>query len=183
MGHWSPVQNDLNQYLQIEFPNLTPIYGVIVRGSSILSQYVTSFKVLYSLYDGVFFHVIEDENGNPQIFSGSVDPNTPVKNIFRTPAEAKFIRIYPLSYHGSIALRAEILGCQRDPRQPPIIIPPIGPTTPIMMPVTTPIPSTVLPPSFVTPPSMHTIGPIKPLCDDPMGVQNGLLSPNQIKFR
>jgi hypothetical protein len=181
MGHWSPVQNDLNQYLQIEFPSLTPIYGIIVRGSSILSQYVTSFKVLYSLYDGTFFHVIEDENGNPQIFSGSVDSNTPVKNIFKTPAEAKFLRIYPLSYHGSMALRVEVLGCQRDARKPPIIFPPIGPTTPIMIPLTT----TAMPQVFATPPSVHTIAPphVEPPCVDPMGVQNGVLSPSQIKFR
>lgn len=177
-----PLQNDLNQYLQIEFPSLTPIYGVIVRGSPILSQYVTSFKVLYSLYDGVFFHVIEDEHGNPQIFSGSVDQNTHVKNIFHTPAEAKYVRIYPLSFEGSIALRAEILGCQRNPLQPPIVFPHHGPTSPIMIPQTTPIPSTFVPPIYITPPSMHTIAPIKPLCTDPMGVENNQMSSSQIKF-
>lgn len=183
MGHWSPMQNDLNQYLEIEFPQPIPIYGVIVRGSPMLSQYVTSYKVLYSYDDGVFFHVIEDESRNPQIFKGSVDQNTPVKNIFTTPAEAKFVRIYPLSFHGSIALRAEILGCQRNPLQPPIVLPPPGVTTPIMIPLTTPIPSTALPPILITPPSMHTIAPIKPLCDDTMGVESGQMNPNQVKFR
>lgn len=184
MGNWSPLQNDLNQYLQIEFPQPIPIYGVVVRGSPILSQYVTSYKVLYSYNDGVFYHVIEDEHGNPQIFSGSIDSNKAVKSIFKTPVEAKYVRIYPLSWEGSIALRLEILGCQKDPAKPPIVIPPVGPSTPISIIIPSTLSSITAATFGVTPPSVFTISPsIKPMCDDPMGVENSQLSPNQVKFR
>lgn len=182
MGNWSPLTNDLNQFLQIEFPHPVPIYGIIVRGSPILSQYVTSFKVLFSYDDGVFFHVIDDGYGNPQIFSGSVDSNKAVKNVFYKPVEAKFVRIYPLSWEQSIALRVELLGCTRDPTKHLITFPPIGPSTPIYIFPSTP--STVnIPTLEVTPLPSFTISPVTPLCDDPLGVESGQISPNQITFR
>lgn len=181
MGNWSPFKQDLNQYLQIEFPHPVPIYGIIVRGSPVLSQYVTSFKVLFSYDDSGIFHVIDDLNGNPQIFSGSVDSNTAIKNIFHRPLEAKFVRIYPLSWEQSIALRVEILGCTRDPGKHLITFPPVGPTTPIYI-----IPPTLAtetaPILQITPPSF-IITPVVPICDDPLGVENSQISPNQIKFR
>lgn len=179
-GSWSPKTNDLNQFLQITFPHALPIYGVIIRGNPMFDQYVTSFKILHSYDDGIY-HVHEGANNRPQIFSGSVDPKTPVKTIFTTPIEAKIIRIYPISWHSSIALRAELLGCQR-PSQP-IIFP--APTQP---PVTTQKPATKPPPPVVifVPTNqavkMFTEAPLEPLCDDPLGVENGKMSPTQIKF-
>lgn len=179
MGSWSPLKNDLNQYIQIEFPQPIPIYGVIVRGSPLLSQYVTSFKILYSL-NGHVYHVMADPHGNPQIFSGSVDQTTPVKNIFPVPTEAKIIRLYPLSWHESIALRLELLGCQRDPTRP-ITLPPAVTTPPSTTPSYVPPPVTKIVPEVLIPVTVHQ--PIQPLCDDPLGVENSKLSPNQITFR
>ena len=183
MGNWSPLKQDLNQYLQIEFPHPVPIYGIIVRGSPILSQYVTSFKVLFSYDDNGIYHVIEDLYGKPHIFSGSVDSNTAVRNIFNKPVEAKFVRIYPLSWEQTISLRVEILGCTITPGKHLITFPPIGPTVPVYM-TPTPTLSTVTAPSLgITPPSSFTISPIIPICDDPLGVENGKIGPHQIKFR
>ncbi|KAL7040824.1 hypothetical protein ACKWTF_000531 [Chironomus riparius] len=182
VGSWSPATNDLNQYLQIDFPSAMPIYGVMVRGSPLLTQYVTSFKVLYSL-DGIVYHIIPDASGNPLIFSGSIDQNTPVQHIFRTPVEAKLIRFYPLTWHEGIAIRVEILGCQRDPRQP-LTLPP-APTTTTKSIETVTQPTKIIEEVFApitTPASVFTITTIQPLCDDPLGVENSKLSPNQITF-
>lgn len=175
-GSWSPKTNDLNQFIQFNFPNAVPIHAVIIRGSKMFDQYVTSFKILYS-YDGQVYHVHENAQKKPQIFSGSVDSKTPVKSIFTTPIEAKIFRIYPISWHGAIALRAELLGCQR-PSQP------LFPSTIRLRSLTTRRPA-ISPPGLViqtTQAPMFTEAPLEPLCDDPLGVDNSAISPSQIKF-
>jgi F5/8 type C domain/Chitin binding Peritrophin-A domain len=172
IGHWSPATNDLNQYLQFNLPHITPVYGIIVKGSPVLNQYVTSYKVLYSM-DGNVFHIIPDRMGNPQIFSGSVDQKTQVQSVFLVPIEAKIVRIYPLTWSGSIALKAEILGCQKDPLEPITF-----PTTKRLVVPTQAVPIV----QGSTTPGIFVHVPIKPLCEDPLGVENGKLSPNQVKF-
>lgn len=47
-----------------------------------------------------------------QLFYGNVDKDTPVMNQFSTPVVARYIRILPQSWNGSLCLRAEILACQ-----------------------------------------------------------------------
>lgn len=175
-GSWSPKTNDLNQFLQVTFNQPIPIYGVIIRGSPMFDQYVTSFKVLYS-YDGSVFHVFQDKNGQPQIFSGSVDAKTAVNTLFHIPVEAKIVRIYPLSWKGSIALRAELLGCQS--KMPPLI--PLTTQSP------TPKPREITPPPtvFIVPTTrvpVFTEHYIEALCDDPLGVENQEMYTSQITF-
>lgn len=148
-GSWSPEINDQMQYLQIAFDKPLPMYGVIMRGNPIFDQYVTSFKILHSA-EGVAFHYLVDETTHPQIFTGPIDSRTPVKSLFKVPIEAKVIRIYPLTWHGSIAIRAELLGCSTEK-----------------------INLTIW---------HHEEIEVRPMCDDPLGVTNGNLRPDQIKF-
>lgn len=46
-----------------------------------------------------------------QLFYGNVDKNTPVMNQFFKPIVARYIRILPQSWNGSLCLRAEVLAC------------------------------------------------------------------------
>lgn len=46
-----------------------------------------------------------------QLFYGNVDKNTPVKNQFFMPIVARYLRILPQSWNGSLCLRAEVLAC------------------------------------------------------------------------
>lgn len=141
------------QYLQIGFEKPEPIYGVIIQGSPIFDQYVTSFKILHS-FDGEAFHYLIDETKSPQIFSGPIDSRTPVKSLFKIPIEAKVIRIYPLTWYGSIAIRAELLGCSvHAVSENEKAIPP-----------------------------HHAEMNEKPMCDDQMGVENGILNDDQISL-
>lgn len=159
-GSWSPEINDQMQYLQIGFDKPEPLFGVIIRGSPIFDQYVTSFKILHS-FDGVAFHYLVDESTHPQIFSGCIDSKTAVKSMFKIPIEAKTVRIYPLTWHGSISIRVELLGCSRGLEKP--------------IPTTTPAPYV----AHVT--TTHVEHLIVPLCEDAMGVENGLMKPSQVK--
>lgn len=113
------------QYLQIAFDKPTPLFGVKIRGSPKFDQYVTSFKILHS-FDGIAFHYLVDETKSPQIFRGPIDASTPVESLFKIPIESKVLRIYPLTWHDTIAIRIEVFGCSKD-----------LPTTPIPIMVTT----------------------------------------------
>lgn len=153
-GSWSPEVNDQEQYLEICFEKPVPIYGIILQGSPIFDQYVTSFKILYSHNDGHTFYHLVDETKNPQIFNGPIDSRTPVKSIFKIPIEAKIVRIYPLTWHGSIAIRLELLGCS---------------------------PHNAVEEASTIPPHHEQIVE-EPICSDPMGVENGMLKLQQIKL-
>lgn len=124
-----------------------------MQGSPIFDQYVTSFKILHS-HEGRAFHYLVDETTKPQIFSGPIDSRTPVKSMFKIPIESKVIRIYPLTWHGSIAIRAELIGCS---------------------------PHKVVQEENTIPPHHEQIEQ-KPLCDDPLGVASGVMKSSQIKL-
>lgn len=51
-------------------------------------------------------------NFSRQLFYGNVDKDTPVKSEFATPVVARYMRILPQSWNGSLCLRAEVLACQ-----------------------------------------------------------------------
>lgn len=46
-----------------------------------------------------------------QMFYGNVDKDTPVLSEFPEPMVARYIRIYPQRWNGSLCLRLEVLGC------------------------------------------------------------------------
>lgn len=48
---------------------------------------------------------------SPQTFHGNVDKDTPVLSELPEPVVARFIRIYPLTWNGSLCMRLEVLGC------------------------------------------------------------------------
>uniref|UniRef100_A0A1I8Q8K8 Hemocytin n=1 Tax=Stomoxys calcitrans TaxID=35570 RepID=A0A1I8Q8K8_STOCA len=154
-GAWSPMINDQNQYLEITLPEPEPLFGVIMAGSPDFDNYVTLFKIYYS-NDGEAYHALNDETDKPQLFNGPHDSRTPAKTLFKIPIEAKTLKIYPLKWHGSIAIRVELLGCGH-----------IETTT--VKPKITPI----------TEHPIHLIDDIQ--CTDKMGVDNNEMSPNQVK--
>lgn len=163
--------------MEIKLPKIEPIYGVILKGSPLYDQYVTSYKVLYST-DGLTFHYVEDDKQSPEILRGPIDSRLPVQAVFKHPIEAKIIKIIPLTWHDSIAIRAELLGCAHKA---------YSPSTPKPIIITTPKPTTTSKPIVKpTKPSIQTTTvyveeTMEPMCDDPMGVENGFMSPDQIK--
>lgn len=106
-----------------------------------------------------------DETDKPQLFNGPLDSRSPAKTLFKIPIEAKSVRIYPLKWHNSIAMRVELLGCG-------------SPATT----TTTPATITQAPLKITTPSTEHPIITEDQLeCTDKMGVENGLMTPNQVK--
>lgn len=118
---------------------------MVLKGSPLYDEYITSYHVLHSL-DGLSFEYIHSpENVEvPKIFRGNLDPKEPSKQLFDYPIEMKAIRISPQTWHNNIAAKLQVLGCQE------------------------PIPTGI--PKYT----------IKPICDDKMGVDNGLMRDSQI---
>ena len=49
IGGWAALTNDVNQYLQIKFGKIYQITGVTTQGRADSAQWVTSYKLEYSL--------------------------------------------------------------------------------------------------------------------------------------
>lgn len=46
-----------------------------------------------------------------QLFFGNNDKDTPVMNQLAVPVVARYVRIIPQSWNGSLCMRLEVLGC------------------------------------------------------------------------
>lgn len=176
-GAWAPLKDGDMEYLQVTFDRPTPLFGVIMQGSPIADNYVTMFKIMYSLDGAVFSFVRDpsDKTDRPYLFYGPIDSRTPIESGFLVPIEAKYVRIYPITWHGGIAIRFELLGCGTGKK--PVPVAPI--TQPPPTKTTTKMPQVVTFKPITTPKFQEIITP--PQCDDPMGVQNGKMSPPQVK--
>uniref|UniRef100_A0A061QFX2 Putative hemolectin n=1 Tax=Cupiennius salei TaxID=6928 RepID=A0A061QFX2_CUPSA len=106
--------NDL-QFIEMDLGQIQPLYGVITKGRSGHDEWVKSYKVLYSR-DGDAYHYVRDPaapNGE-KIFTGNYDSETEVEHLFWKPFEARFVRIQPVTFYKSIAMRVDVLGCASD---------------------------------------------------------------------
>ncbi|XP_024913604.1 inactive carboxypeptidase-like protein X2 [Cynoglossus semilaevis] len=112
-GAWCAGRNDPLQWFEVDARRLTKFTGVITQGRSSLwsSDWVTSYKVMVSNDSHTWVML---KNGSKDlIFSANREKEIPVRNVFRTPVVARYIRVNPRSWFnsGSICMRVEILGC------------------------------------------------------------------------
>ncbi|XP_066594945.1 hemocytin-like [Prorops nasuta] len=154
---WEPEFNSANQWLEIKLNKPVAIYGIILQGSSYGDKFVTSYKILFS-EDGYSFSYIMDHEQKPRVFHGPLDSKKTFQQQFYEPVEAKIIRIVPLSWHNGISIKAEILGCKDyvDSEN-------ISKITTLTTSTPTYIEETVI-----------------PVCEDLMGLDNGLIADDQI---
>ncbi|XP_070069456.1 hemocytin-like [Drosophila takahashii] len=155
VGAWTPRISDQTQYLQVNFERPLGFYGLLIAGDPHLDHYVTLLKLVYSL-DGEGYHELIGQDGEPQVLLGPKDSRLPRAHVFQRPIEAKSVRLYPLRWHNSIAIRFDLLLCNHVPT-----------TTPPSPDRTTPLPPT-------RPPIDDLI------CKDPLGVDSGALQAHQV---
>ncbi|KAL5016809.1 hypothetical protein ScPMuIL_006398 [Solemya velum] len=109
-GGWLPTEPD-NQYIQVEFNDVKLITAVSTQGrATIDQQWVTHYSVQHST-DGVYWTRVQKTDGKPMIFEGNEDQDTVVTNEFASPFDAKFVRINPEQWFGSVAMRFGVSGC------------------------------------------------------------------------
>uniref|UniRef100_A0A452QJB5 AE binding protein 1 n=1 Tax=Ursus americanus TaxID=9643 RepID=A0A452QJB5_URSAM len=114
-GAWCAEDDAQRQWIEIDTRRTTKFTGVITQGrdSSIHDDFVTSFFVGFS-NDSQTWTMYT--NGYEEMtFHGNVDKDTPVLSELPEPVVARFIRVYPLTWNGSLCLRLEVLGCPMSP--------------------------------------------------------------------
>ncbi|CAH1779946.1 unnamed protein product [Owenia fusiformis] len=109
-GAWSAGTNNAGQWIQVDLRNLMRIKAVVTQGRSDYDQWITQFKISYSL-DGTKFIDYTQPYGYSKIFDGNVDRNTLKINEFKSPFIAQKVRLLPISWKGHISLRWDLRGC------------------------------------------------------------------------
>eukprot|EP00960_Hanusia_phi_P062612 765213-Hanusia_phi.AAC.3 len=109
LGGWTPSEQKVGQYMQIDLQALRSVRGVVTQGSKIYTNWWTkSFKVKVSDNGNVWKQV---ECG--RIFEGNKDASNPVVTLFSSSVLGRFLRIYPqTSNNGNFGLRAAVLICE-----------------------------------------------------------------------
>ena len=104
-GHassWCAASNDCeNPWIQVDLGEDYWINAVSIQGRGDASQWVTKFRIRYSLTG-------ENNLRNLGVFEGNKDNNTVVKRYFKEPVLARIIRLYILGYNEHPSLRWEL---------------------------------------------------------------------------
>ncbi|CAB3386136.1 Hypothetical predicted protein [Cloeon dipterum] len=107
---WIADEDNSEQYLQVDLGRPEPVYGVILQGNEPTHQFVTSYRVTYSL-DGANFSPATDEYGVPKVFRGPADATSVEKQILPIPFEGRYVRINPVTWQNGVSLKLELIGC------------------------------------------------------------------------
>lgn len=107
---WKSKLNKTMEWIEIDLDEVQNITGIITQGNPFADEWVTSYIVLFG-NDKFYFTEILDDDGKSKIFVGNNDRNSSVTQFFPEKLRAKFIRVYPQSWHNWISLRLELLGC------------------------------------------------------------------------
>ena len=104
-GHassWSAGNNDReNPWIQVDLGSEYWINAVSLQGRGDSYQWVTKFRIRYSLTD-------ENNLRHLDVFEGNKDNTNIVKRYFKEPVLARIIRLYVLGYNDYPSLRWEL---------------------------------------------------------------------------
>uniref|UniRef100_G3PDE7 AE binding protein 1b n=1 Tax=Gasterosteus aculeatus aculeatus TaxID=481459 RepID=G3PDE7_GASAC len=116
-GAWCANAEDRIHWFEIDARRETEFTGVITQGrNSFNDDYVESYFLAFS-NDSREWTTIHDGYSD-WLFFGNSDKDTPVMNQLAQPVLARYMRIIPQSWNGSLCMRLEVLGCPLpgDPR-------------------------------------------------------------------
>ncbi|KAF7466945.1 lactadherin isoform X1 [Marmota monax] len=111
---WTASNYDRKPWIQVNLLRKMRVTGVVTQGASRAgyAEYLKTFKVAYSL-DGLKFQFIQDEHrSGDKVFEGNVDNSGLKINVFSSPLEAQYVRLFPVSCRRGCTLRFELLGCE-----------------------------------------------------------------------
>ncbi|KAJ0068015.1 hypothetical protein NL108_015102, partial [Boleophthalmus pectinirostris] len=110
-GAWCANSDDRTHWFEIDARRETEFTGVITQGraSNNESDFVISYFIAFS-NDSREWTTIHD-GYDDWLFFANNDKDTPVMNRLAEPVLARYIRIIPQSWNGSLCMRLEVLGC------------------------------------------------------------------------
>ncbi|XP_051541917.1 adipocyte enhancer-binding protein 1 [Myxocyprinus asiaticus] len=110
-GAWCADTEEKEHWFQLDARREVEFTGVITQGrnSETNNDFVSSYFMAFS-NDSRDWMVLHDGYAE-WLFYGNVDKDTPVMAEFSYPVVARYIRILPQSWNGSLCMRLEVLGC------------------------------------------------------------------------
>ena len=90
-----------NPWIQVDLGGEYWINAISLQGRGDVNQYVTKFRIRYSLTD-------EKNLRHLDVFEGNKDNTTIVKRYFKEPVLARIIRLYVLGYVDHPSLRWDL---------------------------------------------------------------------------
>ncbi|KAM9734427.1 LOW QUALITY PROTEIN: adipocyte enhancer-binding protein 1 [Menidia menidia] len=110
-GAWCAEPEEREHWFQVDARREVQFSGVITQGKSSehTEDFVSSYHLAFS-NDSRDWTVLHDGYAE-WMFYGNVDRDTPVLSQLASPVVARYLRILPQSWNGSLCLRAEVLAC------------------------------------------------------------------------
>ncbi|XP_074857379.1 contactin-associated protein-like 5 [Carettochelys insculpta] len=110
-GGWSPLESNLQQWLQIDLGDRVEITAVATQGRYGSSDWITSYSLMFS-DTGHNWKQYRQEN-SIWVFTGNANADSVVHHKLLHSMKAHFLRFVPLKWNpgGRIGLRVEVYGC------------------------------------------------------------------------
>ncbi|KAG5834456.1 hypothetical protein ANANG_G00261700 [Anguilla anguilla] len=111
-GGWCADTEEKDHWFEVDARREVQFTGVITQGrdSQIHDDFVTSYFVAFS-NDSRDWTVLHDGYAE-WLFFGNVDKDTPVMSQLAEPVVARYMRVLPQSWNGSLCMRLEFMACQ-----------------------------------------------------------------------
>ncbi|XP_048581735.1 uncharacterized protein LOC5517020 isoform X2 [Nematostella vectensis] len=109
-GAWSASSDSKDHFLQIDLGAVYDVTSVATQGDGDRGDYVTAYKLKYSL-DGVSWeYCLEMGKKDSQVFEGNKDCTSVVRRDLSPRVQAKFVRFCPVKWIQSPTMRVEVYG-------------------------------------------------------------------------
>jgi len=108
-GAWVPNADNANQWIQADMGRTSLVMAVATQGRQDKTMYVTSYKLSYSQDGTAFTDYLE--NGTLMIFEANYDQHAIHKYYLAGSLSGRYLRLHPVTWNVSIALRWEIYAC------------------------------------------------------------------------
>ncbi len=87
------------------------------KGQPGSSNWVTTYRLRYS-DDGILWNTISQiSSDREKVFEGNLDSDSAAVNFFSVPVRAQYLKLVPLTWHGGVGMRVEVLGCDNEYRE------------------------------------------------------------------
>ena len=106
---WITGSKSIGQFIQADLGTVRRVERLATQGRRENAQWVTSYKFAYSA-DGLTYHFILGGTGSERVFAGNSDRDTVVEKIFDVAVAARYVRVYPQTWHNTMTMRWEIYG-------------------------------------------------------------------------
>jgi len=111
VGAWCAARNSVGEYLQIDLGVVRQVKHIALQGRTGSSEFVRTFYLKYG-NNGLDFNTYgENATVKYKVLRGSLNAISVQNIVLPEPINARFIRIYPLTWNSRICLRTEIYGC------------------------------------------------------------------------